>query len=97
MYKQIVIYNTMKNYSETYRNTLKTQEQNFRRDILPLLSYSIGHLVDVITCKRIAHSGMKVWILEGWAHSEGWLLQVFSRDGDLVAIWRWTGGVFEVW
>lgn len=29
MYKQIVIYNTMKNYSETYRNTLKMQEQNF--------------------------------------------------------------------
>ena len=60
MYKQIVIYNTMKNYSETYRNTLKTQEQNFRRDILPLLSYSIRHLVDVITCKRNAHSGMTV-------------------------------------
>ena len=60
MYKHIVIYNTMKNYSETYRNSLKMQEQNFRGDILPLLSYSIGHSVDLITCKRIVHSGMSV-------------------------------------
>ena len=60
MYKQIVIYNTMKNYSETYRNTLKMQEQNFRREILPLLSYSIGRSVDPITCKRIVHRGMSV-------------------------------------